>query len=152
MPQATRRRFFGVIGATPLAAKAAIDAEVGQTIGMAGAPGLGNASIGLSYGAPYGAPAAVNELPYENRIIGATEYIKLFGLPEVVDFELRDRARIVCHLDPDIANKRSWSMSVKIMTQRQRNYDREVARLHLSGWRQSGFQKIRTLLGFNWPY
>ena len=145
--RATRRHFFGLVGATPLAAKAAVDAEIGQAIGMLGVAGVGNASMGLSYG-----PPGCEELPYERRLMGAAQYIRLFGIPEIVDFELRDRAKCVSHLDPDIACKRSWSMSVKIMTQRQRNYDREIARIERSGWRQSGLQKLKGLLGFDWPH
>ncbi len=91
-------------------------------------------------------------MSYERRLIGAAEYIKMFGLPEVIDFELRDRSRCINSLDPDIACKRSWSMSVKIMTQRQRNYDRELLRLEKSGWQHKSRSALSKLIGFEWPW
>lgn len=147
---ATRRRFFGLVGTAPLAAKAATDAEIARLMGNGHPDGLGNASLGLSYGGPPG--SAIAEMPYEKRIIGAADYIRMFGLPEQMEFELRDRARNVCYLDPDIAVKRSWSMAVKIMTQRQRLYDREIERMKRSGWMQRGRDGLKKLLGFEWPW
>ena len=46
------------------------------------------------------------------------------ALPDWLDDELRERNRYVGYLDPDIAAKRSWSMAVKIATQRERNIAR----------------------------
>jgi hypothetical protein len=154
MIAATRRRVFSLIGATPLAAKAAVDAQVGVLAGLERPPGIGNASLGLPFGGP---PAMADAddgpfIPYERRIMGAADYIKLFGLPEVAEFELRDRSRAIYYLDADIANKRSWSQAVRIMTQRQRNYEREIEKITRAGWAQRGRSTLKKLLGFDWPW
>jgi len=140
------------MGVTPLAAKATVDAEIAKGIGV-DLSGLGNAAMGLP-GGYYGAPQALQgpEIPYERRLIGAADYIKAFGLPKSVEANFRDNARYVQSLDPDIACKRSWSMSVKIMTQRERNFQRAVERVKVAGWQERGRQKLKTILGFEWPW
>lgn len=147
----SRRSFFALMSATPIAAKATIDAEIAKNVGAFVANGLGNASMGLPYG---GSPIADEgpHVPYEKRLMGAADYIKMFGIPEVMEYELRDRSRCVNALDPDIACKASWSMSVKLMTQRQRNYEREVQRIEQSGWQQRGRSTLKKFLGFDWPW
>lgn len=142
------------MGVTPIAAKATLDAEIAKNVGAFAANGLGNASMGLPYGDIAGQPAANNGpyVPYEKRLIGAADYIKVFGVPEVMEYELRDRSRCVTSLDPDIACKASWSMSVKLMTQRQRNYEREIQRVERSGWQQRGRSTLKNFLGFDWPW
>lgn len=151
---ATRRTFFGWLGAAPLAAKAAADAEIAKGIGMNAINGLGDASLRLPGGAP-SASGMIDEgpfIPYEKRLIGAADYIKTFGIPASVDARMRDDARYVHCLDPDIACKTSWSMSVKIMTQRQRNYERAVERIKAAGWQERGRQTLKKFLGFDWPW
>jgi hypothetical protein len=152
--KASRRSFFAFMGTAPLAAKVAADEAIAKAAGSFTSIGLGNSSLGLSYG---GLPQASGEsfgvhVPYEKRLIGAADYVKMFGLPEVMEFELRDRSRSVNSLDPDIACKASWSMSVKLMTQRQRNYEREIQRIEKSGWQQRGRSTLKNFLGFDWPW
>jgi hypothetical protein len=144
--QATRRRFFSLAGATPIAAKVAADSAV---LGLVVGP-VENASLSLSYGGP---PASVtDETPYERRVIGASDYVRMFGVPEVLEFELRDRSRHVYSIETDIANKRSWSVSVKVAVQRQRNYDREVEKISRSGFVARGRGALKKFLGFDWPW
>ena len=151
--KATRRRFFALMGTTPLAAKAAVDAQISQVTTLGGVPGgFGNASLSLPFG---GGPAAENEsaVSYEQRLTAAADYLRLLGrLPETVEFTLRDNARYVIGLDPDIACKRAWSMSVKIMTQRQRNYERGLQRIMESGRHQRERNVLKAVLGFAWPW
>lgn len=146
-----RRSFLKLIGAAPIAAKATADAELAKASGI-NVSGVGNASLGLAGGGGAMPSALADGVTYEQRLIGATDYIKMFGVPDVINFELRDRAKYVSALDPDIACKASWSMSVKIMTQRQRNYDRELERLMTSGWQQRGRIALKKLTGFDWPW
>jgi hypothetical protein len=146
--QATRRKFFGLIGAAPIAAKATSDAALGRAAGVSDISGIGNGSLGLSYGAPAGDEA----VPYAQRIIGAADYIKMFGVPDVMEFELRDRSRNVYCLDPDIASKSTWSMAFKITLQRQRNYERAVEQIDRSGWRSRGLGRLKQFLGYDWPW
>jgi hypothetical protein len=142
----SRRSFFGLMGMTPLAAKATADAEIAK-LGTFTANGLGNPSLGLM-----STSMPEDGVAYEKRLIGAADYIKLWGIPDVMEYECRDRARYVSFLDPDIACKVSWSMSVKVMTQRQRNYQREIERIERSGWQQRGRLTLKKLLGFDWPW
>jgi hypothetical protein len=151
--RASRRTFFGLMGAAPIAAKAAAEAEIAKGAGLIAWNGLGNGAMGLPYGSPCEPAGSTGPyISYEKRLMGAADYIKMFGIPEIMDYELRDRSRSVNYLDPDIACKASWSMSVKLMTQRQRNYERELLRIEKSGWQQRGREKLKTFLGFDWPW
>lgn len=150
--KASRRTFFAFMGTAPIAAKAAADEAIAKAAGAFTANGLGNASMGLPYGGPMPMADTGLNVPYEKRLMGAADYINMFGIPEVMEYELRDRARAVNSLDPDIACKTSWSMSVKLMTQRQRNYEREILRVEKSGWQQRGRSTLKNFLGFDWPW
>ena len=143
-----RRGFLSIIGMTPIAAKSAVDAELAKQAGLHAANGLGN--IG-GYGMPSGASQTAAGIPYEQRISGAVNYIKTFGLPEFMEREIRERSRYVTALDPDIASKKSWSMSVKIMTQRQRQYERDLRNSTSQDWHTER-SAIKKILGFDWPW
>jgi hypothetical protein len=145
-----RRRFLSLLGVgaagAPLVAKAAADAEIAKLA----LNGNALSSMGLGMAAP---PAMMQDgVTHQQMVIGASDYIKMFGVPEVVEFELRDQAKWISALDPDLACKKSWSMSVKILEQRQRNYERAVERLKKSGWQQKKRSAIKTVLGFEWPF
>jgi hypothetical protein len=144
----TRRTFFGFMGTAPLAAKAAAEAEIANSMNMIHFNGLGDATMRL----PGGIPHAIDDVSYEKKLIGAADYIKLFGVPEAMEYRIRDESRYVSSLDPDIACKRSWSMAVKIMTQRERNYHRSVERMKVAGWQERGKQALKKTLGFDWPW
>lgn len=146
-----RRRFLSLLGvstaAGPLAAKAAAESEVANLMNI---KALG--SFGGTGSLPNGAPGQTGGVSYSERLIGASEYVKMFGVPDAVAETLRLNARWINGLDCDIACKKSWSMSVKVMTQRQRNYDRCIEQLHKMGWRQKGLDKLKTIMGFEWPW
>lgn len=128
----------------PLAAKAAADTEIMRLTGAsisAGSMGFG----GL------GPPSPGSTDDYATNVIKASDYIRLMGVPNALDAQLRDNACWVDRLDPDIAIKRSWSMAVKFATQRQRNYDRALARMRQAGDHQRGRSALKALLGFEWP-
>ena len=150
-----RRGFLKLFGtsavAAPLAAKAAADAAMASQMGIANISGLATGG-GTFTGPEVGLPPYIPAVAYEKQVFGALEYIKLFGIPEVVDAELRDRAQWIGGLDPDIACKKSWSMNVKIMTQRQRNYERQVENLHKRGWQHKKREGLKKILGFEWPW
>lgn len=112
-------RILGVGGASaPLAAKAAVEAEIGRLTSLVGhsVPPL-NSGIALG-GAGAPAPNGQQAGGWVNPQIAMSDYLKLFGkLPDHIEYDVRQRNRLVYHLDADIANKRSWSLSVKILTQ-----------------------------------
>lgn len=140
-----RRSFLALLGVSPVAAKAAVDAEAAKQVGVSSINGLGSGSVGLEL------PGGDNG-EYQQRLIKACDYVQLFGVPDVVDQLFRDRSKYVQSLDPDIACKRSWSMSVKIMTQRQRNYAREIERTVKTGPYQRAQSALAKRLGFAWPW
>lgn len=153
-----RRSFLRILGlaapGAPLAAKAAVDAEIAKLA----IPG--NYPSALAGVAKYGlgdlGPAAQGQIAPKDWVhphIQMGDYIKLFGrLPQHVEQNVRNRSQYVTHLDPDIANKRSWSMSVKIATQRQRNYEREVERYQNMSYYERAQQGFFKLAGFRWDY
>lgn len=146
MMQIGRRRFFGLMGAAPLAAKAAADEAIAK------AAGLGPASQGVGM-TDAGSAALAPRAPYishEARIRKISSHIKLFGLPTHAENELRQHCYQVQALDPDIACKKSWSMSVKIMTQRERNFQAAVARMRDEPAKWEGRQAMYKLFGFDW--
>jgi hypothetical protein len=148
-----RRRFLSLMGigaaSAPLAAKVAADAEIAKLAGISNDT-LASTGLGFYGGGP---PSDISGgLTHKQMLIGASDYIKMFGIPEVVEFELRDQSKWISSLDPDIACKKSWSMSVKLLEQRHRNYARAVERIKSTGWQQKKRSAIKTLLGFEWPF
>ncbi len=144
MIAATRRRFFSFMGASPLAAHIAAEKGMAEVIGI-NASGLGNPNAS-------GAPLGGGDDSYRDQVITSGRFVQTFGIPEVIDATIREQARWVASLDPDIANKRSWSMAVKVMTQRQRNYDREINRIKRRSSHFGGLAALRKILGFEWPW
>jgi hypothetical protein len=147
--QATRRTFFGWMTATPLAAKAAADAEITKLTAMRDVPGFGDAAVSLGDGIAFGDE---DKLPYRQRVIGAADYIKTFGIPPAVEARLRNDAKYVHALDPDIACMRSWSMSFKIHCQRQRNYERALEAITTGAKHERAKKLLKGMLGFEWPW
>jgi hypothetical protein len=142
-----RRKFLSLLGvstaAGPLAARAAADAQSAVLMRVT-ATGL-DAGYGIAGGQP-------TDMPYEQKVIGAADYVKVFGVPKVIEDTYRLNSKYVGALDPDIACKKSWSLSVKIMTQRERNYNRSIEHLQTNGIRQRGVNALKTLMGFDWPW
>lgn len=152
-----RRSFLRMIGvggvSVPLAAKAAVEAEVAALTTLAGhnATPMNRAVLGGGAGPPasggYGQTGGVSPQ------IQMADYLKLWGsLPAHIERDVRERSKNVYHLDHDIANKRSWSLSVKIATQAQRNYDRDVQRYHHSGAYERAQGLFEKISGFRWQW
>lgn len=144
---ATRRSVIQLLGlapvAAPLAAKAATDAQIAKLAGIT----LEGAAAAGSY-----APSPQGFDDYNKTRIAASEYAKLVGIPDFVKEQLRRNSQYVGVLDPDIAAKRSWSMSVKIATQRQRNYERQLELLQHTGWHARSAMAFKKLTGWDWPW
>jgi hypothetical protein len=150
-----RRSFLSLLGvgaaAGPLAVKAAADAEIGKLSGIS-YNSLASTGLGLVGEQPAPSQYVANGISYSQQLINAANYVKIFGLPEFAEFELRDQCKWISSLDPDIACKKSWSMSVKILEQRERNYQRAIDRMHRTEWQQEKRSAIKTILGFAWPF
>lgn len=155
--KSNRRRFLGLLGvgvaAGPLAAKQALDASIADQAGLnlLGAAGGGFTSGGLPASQGMQARSLPNQyIPHDQKVSKAIGYLKTFGVPEFFEKELRSRAMWVEKLDPDIASKKSWSMSVKIMTQRERSYQRYLRAYYDSSSMFKSKGIIEKLLGFEW--
>src|SRR5512143_2132434 len=146
----SRRKVLALLGlapiGAPLAAKAAADAQFAKLTGISleGAPAL-------LYGANSGG-APMPSADWDNAQIAATEYIKTFGLPEFVRENMWRNSQYVNVLDPDLVAKRSWSMSVKIAEQRQRNFKRNLEQMQHTAWHSKGKKAFRAISGWDWPW
>jgi hypothetical protein len=154
--KANRRSFLGLLGvgaaSAPLAAKAVADTEIAKLAGIS-TNGFGAGIAGVGGVMPdVDAYDVTRHVSYEKRIVGAADYVKMFGVPKVIEDNFRLNAKYVHGLDIDIACKRSWSMSVKVMTQQQRNYERQIADITKQGVKQRGLKMIKDVLGFDWPW
>lgn len=142
-------RLIGLSPAAPIAAKAALDAEVARLTGMQ--PDGGAGPFQYSGG---GEPASDNGNggSYMRSQVAAAEYVRAVGVPDFVRDALLRNAQYVSYLDSDLAAKRSWSMSVKILTQRQRNYERAVEAVSYQSRHAVARTAFRKFTGWDWPF
>lgn len=98
----------------PLAAKAAADKAIGDLAGISPLPNGLPPTFGIGGG-------DVSQNSWKTKV---ARFLAEKAIPDWFEDELRERHRYVGYLDPDIASKRSWSMAVKIATQRERNIER----------------------------
>lgn len=149
---ATRRRFLSILGvgaiSAPIAAKEAADAEVLKLTGItsntiASGTGLSEAAADIRH-------SSKDEL---SRCENASKYLMRYSkLPDHVEANIRDNARYVNYLDYDIASKRSWSLAVKVQEQRQRNYERNLARYREGNSYDLAQKAFEAVSGFKWPW
>lgn len=146
-----RRRFLRLLGlgtaSAPLAAKS-VEAEMMSLTSLRGhgvsplAPGV----VG------FGAPSSMDE-DGVNPQLRMADYLELWGkLPRHVERQVRENANYVQALDPDLAAKRSWSLSVKIADQRQRNYNGLIGNYKKNGDYERAQVAFKKLVGFRWPW
>jgi hypothetical protein len=142
-----RRRFLKLMGvstaAAPMAAKAAADREALKLT-------TPNYNTPLS-GNLIQAPQAFNDAT-QDQLIRQAEHVRLFGLPRHIEASLRERAAYVSCLDADLVVKRSWSFSVKIQEQRQRNYRRLVEGYEKAGWYERAQKTFAEMTGIKWQW
>lgn len=137
----TRRRFFGLLGATPLAAKTALDEAIAKQTGIAISGARSNYPGEIS-------PAIGDPGDDAEKAIA---YMKAIGVPDFVEQSLRENTRVTA-LDPDIANKRSFSMSYKVLLQKQRNYDEKIYRIKTRATQEIGRKFFKQAVGWSWPW
>lgn len=149
----SRRKALAIFGATPVstafAAKQALDAAIGQAAGLGGIVAPGGFGVSGQHGGSL--PGAADD-GWRKPYLAAAEYARTFGLPPFVEESYRRDAQYVQALDPDIACKRSWSMSVKIATQRQRNYERRVATVQQTAAHHKAAMLLKTFTKWEWPW
>jgi hypothetical protein len=138
-------KLFGLAPvAAPLAAKAVLDSEVGRLAGVQSRDVLAPPFEYSGSGPPISSSSDV----YSQ----AADYVNMFGIPEFARENMRRNAGWVGALDPDIAAKRSWSMSVKILTQRERNFARNLETISYNAKTSRAKAAFQKLTGFHWPF
>lgn len=150
----TRRKFFGLMAATPLAAKVAADTAVIYDSGSSagGTSYFGRAGIPVKdIETAFGATEDSYRAKKFKNIIGVGDYIDAVGPPGFLEEMVREITYHVACFDPDIANKKSWSPAVKFATQRQRNYDRMMMMYVKAAKRGRAQQILENALGLAWP-
>lgn len=148
---ATRRKFLGILGvgaaSAPLAAKEALDKSIADLVmrGQEAAP-LAPSSELLT-------PYLDDRDEWRGRVELAAQWLRAGNpVPDHVEKKMRNDASYVSALDPDIANKRSWSMAVKIAAQRERQYEEAKARMLNGNTDHKGKKALEELIGFRWPW
>ena len=104
---ATRRRFFSLMGASPLVAKVAADKTVADI------SGLNISGLGTNDGLPIPSSDAPSTAQYRMALSNPT-------LRSVIEGMLYEDERKVYQIDSDLAAMKSWSLNAKITFQRQR--------------------------------
>lgn len=125
----SRRHFLKLIRwapAAPLAAKAAAENMIAQLAGVSTLSPVFDPTVMPTSTGPVSGSASPH--PKEPWSVRVRRYLSANGIPSWVEAELWEDAKRVVVLDPDIAAKKSWSFSVKLLTQRERNYSRLRAR------------------------
>lgn len=134
----SRRNILALIGATPLAAREALETKAMSLAGVAGpeAPTP-----------PYGMPAASSD-PTKQQIISA---LRIPSVREEMRSLLFEEHQRVGYLDHDLASKRSFSLAAKIVFQRQRNIERRLVEMQTEyTWNRIN-QAILRALGLSRP-
>jgi len=146
-----RRKFLKVLGfgtaAGPLATKAATDTVFAETVGLPAIPVLAYSNIDS---AQVGMIPYASDMSWSKQVAMGADYLKLFGVPDFVEKEYRQKC--VTALDPDLAAKKSWSMSVKIQEQKKRNYERQIETFKEFAWKEKKREVFKTVTGFRWPW
>lgn len=145
-----RRNFLRLLGAGAASAPA-----VAKAAGMEALTTLaGHSAAPFAVGASIGTPTVSQSVEETSRAyVGMSNYLRMMGrLPEHVEHDVRERAKYVGHLDPDIAAMRSFSLSAKILWQQERNYEREVERYRYMGWYETAQSTFTKLTGFRWQW
>ncbi len=124
----SRRSVLQLLGlapvAGPLAAKAATDAAIAEAVGISKIASGSGPEFLTGAGSINAAPLQSNEANWQSKVFA---FLRQGAIPHWAEEKIRAECRYVPCLDPDIANKRSWSMAVKIQTQRERNVARAMA-------------------------
>ena len=146
-----RRKFLKLMGvgtaAAPLAAKAALEEETSKLLmrnfplASSNVVGAGDSNVPPSWG---------DNEQLVQQAENISNYIRVFGLPKPVEERIRAHASHVWCLDSDIATKRSWSLNVKIQTQRERNFNRRLEQLKTAGPFERAKKALSEKLGFSW--
>jgi hypothetical protein len=150
-----RRSFLGLLGVAPLAAKQVLDESIMRQTGMT----IGTQGSDVSGGLPQGGSTMPGQLgnlrqyvPYGERVERASRLMRWWGIPKEVKEQVWLQARWVHQLDPDIASKRSWSMSYKALVQRERNYHRILDGIDGQATAGRIRKNLEEFFGFEWPF
>ena len=136
-----RRGFLRALGLSPIAAKAASDRALAEAMKV------DLSGVGQGGGVPAGSPGQVSALSSGQRRSLVANFLRQFSLPDWEVERMRKDARYVYALDADIANK-CWSMSVNILTQRERNFARAMGSAKEAGAYEAARDAFQQRHGF----
>lgn len=113
--------------------------------------GHGAPPLGPGGASPWGPPSSDED--GVSPQLRMANYLELWGkLPRHVERQAWENTRYVNCLDPDLAAKRSWSISVKIAEQRRRNYVKHLGSYKRNGDYERAQVAFKKLVGFRWPW
>lgn len=140
-------RFLGAGAAgAPLLAK-----SPAALAGIDGGMGIGVRTAMENSGSAAGSGGIDGGTTWVHPSIARSNYLKLVGkLPGFVEEQLREQAKYISTLDPDIAVLRSFSLNAKVAWQRERNYERLIATAHRQGPWETAMQAFEKVAGFRW--
>lgn len=146
----TRRNILKMLGLSPLAAKVAADSKILSLSGIDENRTPVFASGG--YGDYPPSQSTASTMSYEDIQIAAQHYAETIGIPDFIKSRIKRDSQYVNALDPDIAAKKSWSVSVKVLTQRERNYQRSIDGMISQFKSIKTRSAFRSLTGWDWPW
>ena len=111
-----RRKFLGFLAASPIAAKQAAEKAAAE---------LSNVDLNGFQKEPTGGPSAS---PIVDQSSTVRRLLAINGIPDWKMQELRENARHVSRIDPNVAALRSVSLAGKVAMQRNRNFETERSR------------------------
>ncbi len=146
---ATRRSMLRYIGLGAVSAPSALKSFEQEALGLA----FRSRDLAVSDSLSGGQPPSTRHSNGGNIEDRRSNYFQQLlsqrlPLPDFIEKELRGRAKYVYSLDHDIACKRSWSLSVKIITQQERNYHRMVRERRERGSFMRQLNKFQKAFGF----
>jgi len=136
-----RRKFLKAAAVAPAAAKKAAESRA-RKMADVGAVGEGVGQIATT------APNVEGKSRKEFR-----KWVLNHGLPEWRREQMREEAKAVHALDPDIASMVSFSLAGKVQMQQQRNYRRAVDNFDYHAQFEERVSLFEKLTGFNrWDF
>lgn len=144
-----RRKFLKILGLG--AAGAPVAAQ--EVMNVQSLTGIQTGAMAASRGIEEAAEEWMHSTPgEENAIAQAARYLSRYGkLPDHIERRIRDQTFSVRHIDYDIAIK-CWSLSAKIATQRERNYQRTLTRYREGSDYGAAQKAFEAATGFRWPW
>lgn len=148
-----RRGFLKALGLAPVAGASVAQRMIGVGEGLSAVFGGQALSAGVSeytgFPGPIGQTGDASGGTYVDPDLLAKAYLALNPVPDFVIDRMRHEMRGIYRLDPDLAVNRSFSMSTKVMIQREREIDRAIEQTKRINSRNLAKKAFSKLHGFD---